>query len=239
MFKRHHRDRRTEPMPTESADDPTIAIRPEDTGSRMQRRTVDLPQPPLPPRTIIVTCAGCQGHGRVRMSVHDILTESIGLIADQADAVVIKFYDRLFAINPVLVKIFPPDLLKAPAHAEGSPGAHQRDQLVEALVKVATLYGAGEREEKELDAFLRQAGRSHSLLPYPDGPRPPTREEYGQVKRALFETLVEVAGDRWKPEYTAAWSQAYDDAETEMRHATKHEGREMQVPRQTRRSADH
>lgn len=213
----------------------------EDTGTRLgARRMVELPEPELPPRTVVVQCVGCQGHGRVRMSVHDVLTESIGLIADNPDPVIVKFYERLFQIDPSLIKIFPPDLLDAPAHAEGSRGAHQRDQLVGALVKVATLFGAGEREEHELNTILRQAGRSHANLMWPDGRvGPPLRQHWDAVRRALFDTLHSAAGEAWREEYDAAWDDAYDHAETEMRHAIRHEGRHMTAPRQARVTADH
>ncbi len=210
------------------------------TGEEPRRQMVDLPAAELPPRTIIVACAGCQGHGKVRMSVHDVLSESITLIADNPDPVIKRFYGHLFTINPVLKAIFPPDLLNAPAHAAGSQGAHQRDQLVGALVKVSTLYGGGHREEQELVAILRQAGRSHAALEWPDGRvGPPLPQHWQQVKKALFETLAAVAGDQWRDEYTAAWSEAYDFAETEMRHAIQHEGRELTVARQPRRTAEH
>jgi len=216
------------------------ADRPDDTGTRLQRRLVELPAPVLAPRTVVVQCAGCQGHGKVRMSVHDVLTESIGLIADQADGVVIMFYERLYAIDPALAELFPPDLLTAPAHAEGSRGAAQRDKLVEVLVKVATLYGAGEREEVELVTILRRAGASHaSFLRRSEGViRGATPAEYESVRRALFDTLHAVGGDRWRPEYDAAWDQAYTFASREMQHAQEHEGREMQHPRQPRATAD-
>jgi len=217
---------------TEPADQPTE--------ERPGRRMVDLPAAELPPRTVVVQCVGCEGHGKVQMSVHDVLGESIALIQDHADDVVRRFYKRLFTLAPAISGMFPKDLLTAPAHAEGSPGAHQRDMLVGALVKVATLYGAGEREERELDTVLRQAGRSHASFAFPgeDLPRPAGPDEYALVKRALFETLTEVAGNLWRPEYTKAWGEAYDYAATEMQHASNHEGRHMTHARQTRLTAE-
>lgn len=203
------------------------------------RIPVDLPRAELPPRAIIVTCAGCQGHGRVQMPVHDILTESVALIADNPDPVIVKFYERLFEMDPNLVAIFPPDLVTAPAHADGSKGAHQRDMLVNALVAVATLYGAGAAEEVKLNTQLRQWGRTHAVIQWPDGRvGPPLPHHWAVVARALFDTLHAVAGDRWRPEYDAAWAAAYDHAEVEMRHAINHEGREMTVPRMPRETAD-
>lgn len=226
-------------MPANPADTEPVEQRPEDTGTRLRRREVELPPDAWEPRTIVVACSGCQGHGRVRMSIHDVLGESAGLIADSFDPVIVKFYDRLFTLDPELKHIFPPDLLTAAAHAEGSRGAHQRDQLVNALVKVATLYGAGEREEVELDQILRAAGRSHAAIQWPDGRvGPPLPRHWRSVERALFETLHEVAGTRWRPEYDVAWSEAYDHAEVEMRHAIQHEGRAMKVARQARATAD-
>lgn len=221
---------------------PDAADRPanlEDTESR-GRRTIALPDPDLPPRTVVVECAGCHGHGKVRMSVHDLLSESIGLIADNPDPVIVRFYSRLFQADPNLAAIFPPDLLSAPAHAEGSKGARQRDQLVGALVKVATLFGAGHREEAELDAYLRQAGRSHAAIEWPDGRvGPPLRRHWEAVRTALFDTLHAVAGTKWREEYDTVWDEAYEHAETEMRHAIQHEGREMTIPRQRRLTAEH
>ena len=41
-------------------------------------------------------------------------------------------------------------------------------------------------------------------------------EHYPVVGEVLIGTMAEVAGDRWKPEYTAAWQEAYGVVQTVM-----------------------
>jgi hemoglobin-like flavoprotein len=45
------------------------------------------------------------------------------------------------------------------------------------------------------------------------GARP---EHYPVVGQVLIETMAETAGDAWKPEYTAAWQEAYGVVENLM-----------------------
>ncbi len=93
-------------------------------------------------------------------------------------------------------------------------GRQQRDKLLKALVALSDLYDPADAEKMDkLDTALKAFGRSHAAFARPDGTiKGATWEEYAAVKEVLFRTLVAAAGAAWRPELTAAWSQAYDYA---------------------------
>jgi hemoglobin-like flavoprotein len=232
----HLPERTRQPMPTTpdknpaepDADRPRIDV--ADTLSRLER--------PWTPPTIAVDCAGCHGNGKVNMTVNDLLRESLALVED-ADEFARGAYQRLFNKAPHVKTIFPPDLLTASRHDEGSKGLAQRERLVSAVVGLAEHYGRSPEEMDQLDKALRRWGTTHAAFWWPEEgrSRPPTRAEYEAVWQALAETFVATLGNRWKPEYGIAWEQAYDHAEVEMRHATQHEGQAFTAPRLRREHA--
>lgn len=204
---------------------------PTDTGTHLR-----LPEPPA--HTITVACAGCHGNGHVTLPINPILRESLAALPNP-DALAVAFYERLFNLAPELATLFPPDLLTGQAGLDGkSAGVAQREKLVAALAAVAEGYGGNPDETAQLDRVLAQAGRSHAAFHRPGEPAPrgASIAEYLTVKQALFETLIDQAGDRWRPEYATAWNEAYDYAMILMLHAQVTDGRYMQTPRLPRQA---
>lgn len=157
-------------------------------------------------------CDHCRGTGLV-LTTNDLLRESLALLGDSGDAVVRDFYTLLFEKAPHLAGLFPTDLL-----AEDTISG-QRDKLLEALTALAQTYDPGNSSRMEiLDRHLEVFGRSHANFTYrggmPHGPA--TLDEYQAVKVVLFSTLHTAAGAAWRPEYDAAWAEAYDYAASAM-----------------------
>ncbi len=157
-------------------------------------------------------CPHCEGTGFMP-GISDYLRESIALVGDQGDEVVRAFYGTLFRAAPELVKLFPGDPTKGDLGTDHK-GARQRELLLSALVALSDLYDPDDGDKMaRLDTALGSFGRKHAAFVRPDGTiKGATWEEYGAVKDALFQTLVRFAEEKWKPEYTEAWSQAYDYA---------------------------
>lgn len=168
------------------------------------------------PRAIVnahrEVCPTCMGGGFMP-SVNDYLRESIALLGDQGDEVVRAFYVALFRTAPELARLFPGNPTEGDLGTDHK-GAQQREKLLQALAALANLYDPDNGDEMvKLDTALKSFGRSHAAFVRPDGTiQGATWEEYAAVKDALFQTLVRAAGEAWKPEYTASWSQAYDYA---------------------------
>lgn len=172
------------------------------------------------PATTRVTCTHCEGTGYTMRTVSELLRESIALIpADGGQTVIREFYRRLLTAAPDLAPLFPADLITAATDDLASPGRMQRDKLLQALAALADLYGTSSADRQRLDTALRSMGRSHAAFARPDGTvRGATIEEYMGVKQALMDTLHTAAADAWRPEYDAAWSEAYDYAAVTMLH---------------------
>lgn len=170
---------------------------------------------PPPVRDVRPTCPHCRGTGHV-LTVNDLLRESIGLLGNDGDAVIRTFYAALLKHAPELDYLFPRDLLaEIPYGAESAgSGPQQRDRLLVALVAVAKNYDPEYPERMAaLDSTLERYGRSHAAFQRQDGSvRGATLDEYHVVKVMLFNTLHDVAGAAWRPEFDDAWSEAYDYA---------------------------
>ena len=164
------------------------------------------------PPTIRVACPTC-GNGLDR-TVNDLLRESAGLIpVDGGDMVIREFYTRLLRAAPDLAALFPRDLLTAATQDGASPGAMQRDKLLNAIEGLADKYGASRADMEHLTNLLLQAGRSHAAFARPDGTvKGATQAEYELVGQIFIRTLADVAGDKWRHEYELAWAEAYGDA---------------------------
>lgn len=149
--------------------------------------------------------------------INDLLTESVALIGDEGDEVIRMFYSSLLRAHPQLMILFPGDPTQGDFGSDHK-GAVQRDRLLKALTAIAGLYDPGDPEKMaHLDQALATFGRAHASFARQDGTvKGATLEEYAAVKEALFSTLIRVSGGQWKPEYTGAWSQAYDYAATAM-----------------------
>jgi hemoglobin-like flavoprotein len=161
-------------------------------------------------------CQECGGRGYMP-GINDLLQESVKLLGDQGDEVIRLFYSSLLRAHPQLMTLFPGNPTQGDFGSDHK-GAQQRDRLLKALSALADLYDPSDAEKvKHLDQALASFGRAHASFIRQDGTiRGATIEEYAAVKEALFTTLLRVAADRWKPEYTEAWSQAYDYAAAAM-----------------------
>lgn len=204
-------------------------VEPEEDGGHLQLLTVPADgRPPYPSRLGRATvpkavvnqhrepCEHCGGTGYMP-GISDYLRESIALLGDQGDAVVRQFYTTLFRSAPDLVSLFPGNPTEGDLGTDHK-GAHQRELLLAALVALSDLYDPDDFDRMQrLDTALGSFGRKHASFARPNGTiQGATLDEYKAVKDALFATLVSAAGNAWKAEYTAAWSEAYDYAASVM-----------------------
>jgi methyl-accepting chemotaxis protein len=116
----------------------------------------------------------------------DALETSFDAVAPRGEELVESFYARLFVAAPAVVPLF-----------AGADMSKQRSKLLVTLVLLR-------KSLADLDAItptLRELGRKH--VGY--GARP---EHYPLVASVLIAAMAEVAGDAWRPEYEAAWSEA-------------------------------
>lgn len=199
------------PAPRDADDVATIQKAPFRGRMAVATAARSAPAPLISP--VRIECEHCKGVGYVP-GLNDLLQESIGLLGDRADEVVRLFYATLLNDQPDLAYLFPNDLVTASVDTKDSPGVAQREKLLGALVALAESYDPGDHDKMtRLTSALARFGRSHAAFTRRDGTVwGATLDEYKAVKDALFSTLVRVAGEHWKPEYTAAWSQAYDYA---------------------------
>lgn len=117
----------------------------------------------------------------------EMLERSFDLLAPRGDELVERFYRRLFETAPSTRPLF--------AHADM---VAQRRALLGALVTVR-------RSLRDLPAIvpaLEKMGARHAGY----GVR---ADHYPVVGSVLLVTMAELGGDAWRPEYTAAWAEAY------------------------------
>ena len=112
---------------------------------------------------------------------------SFDAVAPRGDELMNVFYARLFAAAPGVRSLFPRDMTT------------QKTMLLSALV----LLRKSLRNLEEIVPTLRELGARHVAY----GARP---EHYPVVGAALIEAMAEIAGTDWNPEYTEAWSAAFD-----------------------------
>jgi len=116
------------------------------------------------------------------------LERSFDAVAPRGDELMDRFYARLFAVAPAVAPLFASADLR-----------RQKQKLLAALVLLR-------RSLRDLDAVvpkLRAMGARH--VGY--GARP---EHYPVVGSVLIDSMAEVAGDAWRPEYARAWASAFD-----------------------------
>ncbi|MBE2317449.1 flavohemoprotein [Solirubrobacter sp. CPCC 204708] len=121
------------------------------------------------------------------MDLH-ALEISFDLVAPRGDELVERFYADLFATAPAVVPLF-----------ADTDMARQRQMLLSALVLLR-------RSLRNLEAIvptLRELGARHVAY----GAR---SAHYPIVGSVLIGAMAEVAGDAWMPEYTRAWSEAFE-----------------------------
>lgn len=115
------------------------------------------------------------------------LEDSFDLIAPEGDHLMDTFYARLFEAAPSVRLLFPDDLKR------------QKTMLLGALVLLR-------KSLRNLDAIvpkLHDLGARHVAY----GARP---EHYPVVGSVLIASMAEVAGDRWRSEYSEAWGDAFE-----------------------------
>lgn len=117
----------------------------------------------------------------------EILEESFDLVAAQGDELMRTFYDRLFETAPEVKPLF-----------EKVDMDGQRQALLNMLVVLRESL----RDLDDIVPDLEDLGARH--VDY--GAQ---AAHYPVVGEVLIGAMAEVAGDRWKPDYTAAWQEAY------------------------------
>jgi methyl-accepting chemotaxis protein len=125
----------------------------------------------------------------------DALETSFDLVAGRGDALADAFYRRLFAAAPSVEPLFA-----------------DTDMLRQKAMLLATLELL-RRSLRDLDAIvptLRRLGARHVAY----GAKP---EHYPIVGAVLIAAMTEVAGERWRTEFTTAWVHAYQVVADRMR----------------------
>ncbi len=117
----------------------------------------------------------------------ETLEESFDLVAPQGDELIRNFYDRLFEAAPAVKPLF--------ANVDME---RQRQALLNMLVVLRESL----RDLDDIVPDLEDLGARHAEY----GAQP---AHYPVVGEVLIAAMTEVAGDKWKPEYTAAWQEAY------------------------------
>jgi methyl-accepting chemotaxis protein len=116
-----------------------------------------------------------------------ILQRSFDLVAPRGQELVDRFYQRLFEVAPSTQELFSKVDLDT-----------QKSSLLAILITL--------RESLDdlslIAPDLEELGARH--VDY--GARP---EHYPVVGTVLLETMAQMGGSAWKPEYTEAWSEAY------------------------------
>jgi hemoglobin-like flavoprotein len=116
------------------------------------------------------------------------LETSFDLIAPRGDELVERFYADLFRTAPAVIPLF--------AHTDM---ARQRQMLLSALV----LLRRSLRNLEGIVPTLRELGARHVAY----GAR---SAHYPVVGAVLIGAMAEIGGADWKPEYTRAWSEAFE-----------------------------
>lgn len=117
----------------------------------------------------------------------DLLEESFDLVVLRGDDLAAGFYRRLFASAPSLLPLF-----------SGVAMDRQQHKFLSTLVILRRSW----RDMGEVLSELEWLGGDHlryGVLP----------DHYPLLGDALIETMIEIGGSRWKPEYTISWRAAY------------------------------
>lgn len=116
-----------------------------------------------------------------------LLEESFDLLAPRVDELVARCYSRLFETAPDTRSLF--------EHVDMET---QKQSVIATLITLRESL----RDLSVVVPDLEELGVRH--VEY--GTRP---EHYGIFGGILLETMAEIGGSDWKPEYTASWSEAY------------------------------
>jgi len=117
----------------------------------------------------------------------ELLEKSFDLIAPRGQELVDRFYDRLFERAPSTKTLF-----------EQVDMDTQKSSLLAILITLRESL----RDLSVVAPDLGELGARH--VEY--GAQP---EHYPVVGSVLLETMAEMGGSAWKPEYSSAWAEAY------------------------------
>ncbi|MGK4002636.1 alpha/beta fold hydrolase [Sorangium sp. So ce1036] len=138
----------------------------------------------------------------------DLVSASFARLLPRAEELVARFYERLFAREPALRALFPPDMRE------------QRLKLAATLQLVIDNLRAPDKLLEMLEAL----GRRHAGY----GVAP---EHFDALGRALLEALEELEGDAWGPATARAWAGAYAQIAGAMRRGIEAAPRTTGAPR--------
>jgi hemoglobin-like flavoprotein len=117
----------------------------------------------------------------------ETLEESFDLVAPQGDELMRRFYDRLFEVAPTVEPLF--------ANVD-------MDRQRKALLNMLIVLRESLHDLDDVVPDLETLGAKHAGW----GAKP---EHYPVVGEVLIGEMAALGGDQWKPEYTAAWQEAY------------------------------
>ena len=151
----------------------------------------------------------------------ELLESSFKLVAPQGDALVTRFYERLFEKYPVVKPLF-----------KNASIREQKKKLLASLVLVIQNL----RHPEKLTPVLQDMGARHVAY----GAKP---AYYDAVGENLLAVLGEFAGEAWTPEVSQAWTDAYAAIKTIMlegakrAHHTQGEKKMSKAPAKTKTKA--
>ena len=117
----------------------------------------------------------------------ELLEESFDLVAPHGDELMRVFYANLFEAAPSVEPLF---------------AQVDMDRQRQALLNMLLVLRESLRDLDDIVPDLEELGARH--VDY--GAQP---EHYPVVGEVLIGSMAQVAGDAWKPEYTAAWAEAF------------------------------
>jgi hemoglobin-like flavoprotein len=117
----------------------------------------------------------------------ETLEESFDLVAPQGDELMRRFYDRLFEVAPAVEPLF---------------ADVDMDRQRKALLNMLIVLRESLHDLDDVVPDLEALGAKHAEW----GAKP---EHYPVVGEVLIGEMAALGGDQWKPEYTAAWQEAY------------------------------
>src|SRR5262245_55261429 len=109
------------------------------------------------------------------------LEESFDLVAPQGDELMRRFYDRLFEVAPGVQPLF---------------ASVDMDRQRQALLNMLVVLRESLHDLDDIVPDLEALGARHAGF----GAQP---EHYPVVGEVLIESMAEIAGPAWKPEYTS------------------------------------
>lgn len=124
-----------------------------------------------------------------------LVEESFRAVAPKADALALRFYERLFEIDPSARALF-----------EGTFMSLQRRKLMAALGAVVS----GLRFVTEIQPMLQSLGARHLEFGVSDG-------QYEAVRAALMVALGDTLGDEFDSDTELAWNEAVAMAASAMK----------------------